>query len=270
MAETTTNACSYWVVRYSPNVVRDEWLNVGVLLLDTGQRRLRSRFVEEGGEFGRVKKLFPNYDEAVLRGLDRHFEATVGSAEDPEADLAKLGETLSNAIQLSPARGLETEDFEGELERLYQQHVAAPRRRGLAGRVVELGRGFIRARMNDLFRRAGISPLLQRRVRVEEFTYPGDPMRIDFAYRCNGTRGFIEALSIERDAALAKEMAYTAERIRRQAPASEFTVVTEARAREGDERQQFVKRLLDDQRIGLIAAGELEPWVNRLRSQLLQ
>lgn len=273
MAETTMNACSYWVVRYTPNLIRDEWMNVGVLLLDPARPRFRSRFIHEDREFGRVKKLFPDYDEQVLRGLDRHFDATVGGAENPVADLAKLGETLSNVVQLSAERGLLTEDFEAELDRLYGQHVAPPPRRpGIVGRAVEFGRGFIRTQLNDLFRRAGISSRLQRHVRIEEFTYAGDPMRIDFTYRRNGTRGFVHAVSLERDsdAALAKEMAYTAARIRERLASAEFTVVTDASPRPENDRHQFVARLLADQEIALLPVARLEPWVNDLRRQLLQ
>jgi hypothetical protein len=271
MPETAMNACSYWVVRYTPNLVRDEWLNVGVLLLDPAARRFRARFIEENQEFRRVLRLHPNSDEAILRALERHFETVIGGADDPAAYLAKLGETRSNVVQLSPERGLLADDFEGELDRLYHQHVApTPGRTGLVGRVYQNSRAFIRSRLSDVIRRAGLAGLLERRVPVAQFTYPGDPLRLDFGYRRNGTRGFVQALSLERDASQAKELAYTAERIRRQLTSSEFTVVTEVAPQPGNDRHQFLARLLGDQQIALVPVADLDPWVNQLRSQLLQ
>jgi len=270
MPETDLNTYSYWVVRYTPNLVRDEWLNVGVLLLDPGLSRFEARFIEESGEFGRVRKLHPNSDERVLRALERHFDTVVRGAENPSAYLAKLGDTLSNVVQLSPERGLLGGDFDGELERLYQQHVAPPRRAGAMSRLVANSRGWILSRLGAVLRGAGLTGRLERRVRVEEFTYKGDPLRLDYSYRRNGTRGFVQALSLDRDAAQAKALAYTAERIRQRIASTEFTVITEAPPAADNDRHQFVAHLLGEQRIGMVPVEQLDPWVNDLRAQLLQ
>jgi hypothetical protein len=263
------NSYSYWVVRYTPNLVRDEWLNVGVLLVDPG-RRFEARFIEESGEFGRVRRLHPNADETVLRALERHFQAVVGGAEDPSAYLAKLDTILSNVIQLSPEHGLLAGDFDAELDRLYQQHVAPPRRAGAMSRLLAGSRAAILSRLGQVLRGVGLSGRLERRVPVDQFTFRGDPLRLDYAYRRNGTRGFVHALSLERDAASAKVLAYTAEHIRRHLDSAEFTVVTEAAPAPDNERHQFVVKLLEDQQIGVVPLARLDPWVNDLRSRLIQ
>jgi Protein of unknown function (DUF3037) len=270
MPETDLNTYSYWVVRYTPNLVRDEWLNVGVLLLDAGRSRFEARFIEESGEFGRVRKLHPNSDDTVLRALERHFDTVVRGAENPSAYLAKLGDTLSNVVQLSPERGLLGSDFEAELDRLYQQHVAPPRRVGAMSRFVANSRGWILSRFGEVLRGAGLAGRLDRRVSVQEYTFKGDPLKIDYAYRRNGTRGFVQALSLERDASQAKVLAYTAERIRQHVRSTEFTVITEAAPAADNERHQFVAHLLAEQKIGMVPIGQLDPWVNNLRAQLLQ
>lgn len=270
MAEADLHACSYWVVRYTPNLVRDEWLNVGVMLFDPETKRFEARFIEENQEFGRIRKLHPNADEAILRGLESFFQTDIGGAEDPAARLGKLEETLSNVVELSPRRGLLAQDLAVELERLYQQHVAPPRRMSAAGKWLESGRGLIRRRFNDLLGRAGLAKRVERRVRVEEFTFRSDPLRLDYGYRYDGTRGFVEALSLERDASEAKVFAFTAERIRLRLASSEFTVITESAPHPENERHQFIVRLLEDQQINLVPPTELEPWVNRLRTRLMQ
>ncbi len=61
--------CAYRVLRYTPNPVRDEWVNIGVLVFDprTGERRLR--MIEEPEEYARVRRLHPQADEGLLRML---------------------------------------------------------------------------------------------------------------------------------------------------------------------------------------------------------
>jgi hypothetical protein len=68
---------------------------------------------------------------------------------------------------------------------------------------------------------------MERAVRVQEFTQPGDPLRLDYAYRANGTRGYLHAVALARDPAQAKVLAYTAECIRARQPNSEFVAITE-------------------------------------------
>ncbi|MFZ0415401.1 MAG: DUF3037 domain-containing protein, partial [Candidatus Acidiferrales bacterium] len=58
---------TYRVLRYTPNLVRDEWVNVGVLLEDPQKQRARARLIEETSELARVRRLHPNADEALLR-----------------------------------------------------------------------------------------------------------------------------------------------------------------------------------------------------------
>src|SRR6266481_8895974 len=62
-------ACAYRILRYTPNLVRDEWVNIGVLLFDPGTGERRLRLIEERDEYNRVRRLHPQADEALLRAL---------------------------------------------------------------------------------------------------------------------------------------------------------------------------------------------------------
>jgi hypothetical protein len=270
MPEKKRHACTYWVVRYTTNLLRDEWLNVGILLFDPVGSRFRARIIETSGEFGRLRRLHPTYDERFLRALGSHFEASVAGADNPAEYLAQLGQTLSNSIQLGPPHGVLAEDFEAELERLYQQHVAPPGRPTTLSPEFEIGRAYVRLRLNECFRRAGLSERVERQVRIDEFTFEGDPFRLDFAYWRDQARGFVQALSIERDTLHARALAYTVERIRARLASSEFTVVTDAQPQADNDRHRVVVRLLTDQQVGIVPVTDLEPWVDRLRSAILQ
>src|SRR5258708_4764842 len=106
--------CAYRVLRYTPNLIRDEWVNIGVLLFDphTGERRLR--LIEDQDEYNRVRRLHPNADEALLRALRDDLEDRFQSASSSDSNgstkwqqlLGKWDETLSNALQLAPQKGV--------------------------------------------------------------------------------------------------------------------------------------------------------------------
>jgi DUF3037 family protein len=261
--------CAYHVVRYTPNLVRDEWVNIGILLFDPASGRLLQRLLEEPAEFTRVRRLHPAADEELLRRLADEFASQPPSANgQAQSYIARLEQTLSNTIQLSPQRGLLAEDLEAELDRLYRDHVEPPRH----GRLVEdvSSRSGIRARASQVFRGTGVWPRLERRLRVDEFTYAGDPLRLDYGYRRNGTRGFVQALSLSRDPGQAKVLAFTADAIRRRLAQTEFVAITEAEPRPQDNaRHRFVMGLLEAREISVVPLARLAEWSYRLRPMLL-
>lgn len=276
MPEEHRQTLRYQILRYTPNLVRDEWVNIGVLLEEVSEvsspavpvrPRRAMRLIEEPSEIARVRRLHPAADESLLRALAGEFEAQLRASEaGVSAYFAKLGQTLSNALQFSPQRAVLAEDFDAELDRLFRDHVAPPP--ALRGGIVENTRAWIRARLNDVFRRHGILAKLERSVRVEDFTQPGDPLRLDYAYRYNGTRGYLHAVALGRDPAQAKVLTYTAECIRARTANSEFTAITEVEPLHENPRHQFIKRLFDEQRIAVVPLNRIEKFAEGLRPRL--
>jgi len=274
--EGDLRACAYHVVRYLPNLVRDEWVNIGILLFDPTNGRILRRMMEEPGEFARVRRLHPGADEELLRRLPEEFDAQFAAGRNSAlagnglaaANLERLAQTLSNAVQLSAQKGLLAADLDAELDRLYRDHVEPPR----YSRIFEdlATRNAIRTRANQVFRSAGIWPRLERRIRVAEFTFAGDPLRVDYAYRRNGTRGFVQALPLGRDPAQAKVLAFTADAIRAKIPKSEFIAVTEVEPHPQDNpRHRFVTGLLEERQIPVVPLARLADWAFQLRPALL-
>jgi hypothetical protein len=109
---------------------------------------------------------------------------------------------------------------------------------------------------------------MKKSVPVEEFTQAGDPLWVDYGYRRNGTHGYIHALSLARDPAQAKVLAYTFDAIRARQPHSEFTAITEASASPDNPRDQFVVRLFADSGISLVALSQVEKFADDLRPRL--
>jgi hypothetical protein len=273
---------AYRILRYSPNLVRDEWVNIGVLLFDpaTGERRLR--MIEEQEEYARVKRLHRDVDEALLRdlrrGLEERFAAAgagnghpAGKSRSGEAALAELlrkwDEVLSNAVQLAPPKGVISNDLDAELERLYGDHVAVPRRTGRVG--APGNRAQMRGYCQQVFRQARIWDRIEKFVPVAEYTFPGDPMKMDYSYRRNGTRGFVHTISVTRAPGAAKELAYTAGRIAAKAALkTEFAAITDIELSKGMERDRFVESTLREAGVEPVALPHFAVWVAKLKATM--
>lgn len=265
-----TQTCAYRILRYTPNLVRDEWINIGVLLYDPVKRngKPRLRLIEEPGEFARVRRLHPQADERLLRALRDDFERQFAAGNGGwQQALEKLDETLSNALQFAPQKGLLAEDMDAELERLYADHVAPPRAQG--GVAERPGsRGAIRSYCNQVWRQARVWERIQKSVPAGEYTSAGDPMKLDYGYRRNGTRGFVQAISVTRAPSDAKLLAYTADRIRVKAAASEFAAVTDVLLARENERHRFVAETLRDAGVEAMPVEGFAAWVGKLRPQI--
>jgi hypothetical protein len=272
MPDETLQPCAYHVVRYQPNLIRDEWVNIGVLLFiperGPAAGRVRQRWLEEPADLARLRRLHPAADEELLLRLPAEFDRQFAGRElEAAAILEKFDDTLSNAVQLAPRKGLLARDPDAELDRLFREQVE-PLREARRGIVEIRTRSDVRARAADFFRTEKILRLMQRGVRVEEFTAPGDPMRIDFSYRRNGTRGFVHSVALGRDPGQAKLLAYTAGAIRERVPHSEFLAVTEREPARGNVRDKFVSGILAESDVRVVPLGELRKWAHEVAPAL--
>lgn len=268
MPDKRYHTCTYRVLRYAPNLLRDEWLNIGVLLHDPERGTVDCQLISEEAEFARLRRLHPEADLRLLRALAGDFQSQFrASGSDPAAVLAKLDDTLSNALQLSPQKAVRTANTAAELARLYDVQVRPPAPRARATGPAD-SRPAIRARASQAFRTAGILERMERGVPVEEFTGRGDPFRLDFGFRRNGARGFLHAISLARDPAHAKVLAFTAERIRTRLENAQIYALTETEARPDLDRHRFVARLLAAQDVEVVPLPRVEDLAGRLRSLL--
>jgi len=262
MPEETLRPCAYHVVRYQPNLIRDEWVNIGVLLLDPATGRVHERWLEEPSDLARLRRLHPAADEELLLRLPGEFRRQFAGRElEAQAILQKFDDTLSNAVQLAPSKGLLARDPDAELDRVFREQVE-PLREPRRGAAEIRTRNDLRARAADYFRTEKILRLMQRAVRVEEFTAPGDPMRIDFSYRRNGTRGFVHSVALGRDPGQAKLLAYTAGAIREHVHHTEFLAVTEREPARDNVRDRFISEILAEKDIRVVPLAELRKWAH--------
>ena len=267
------------ILRYTADVIRDEWLNVGVLVCDLSTGNHVARVIEDEKEFARVRRLQPHADEDAIRRmrehLDDHFSGLVrqfrtetpGTPKDFQKIIEKWEGTLSNGIQLSGQKGVYAQDLQMEAERLYSEHVSLERggaRVGAPG-----SRAVIRKYCSQVWHQAQLWERVEKSMRVAQFTFPGDPMRIDYAYRRNGTRGFVQTISVSRSPMACKEYAHTAQYIAPRAPfKSEFAAVTDIPLDNENLRHRFVRDTLRDAGIEPIPMEGFAVWVAKLKPLL--
>jgi len=279
-AGITPRTFAYRTLRYVPNLVRDEWVNIGVLVFDeiSGDRRLR--LIEEPEEYARVRRLHPQADESILQRLRDELDQRLETAPElfrgngqshtegnGRADWLKLLDKwdtiLSNALQLSPQRGVEAHDLDAEVERLYREQVAP--QRGIARVGSPNSRAQMRSYCNQVWQSAGVWSRIGKNVRVEEFTFPGDPMRIDYAYPRSRPHRFAQTLSISRAPGDVKSLAWTVERMRDRIESAEFTAVTDVHLLADNERHKFVQETLRNARIEAVPLDGFAVWVAKMK-----
>jgi len=245
-ARANERACAYRVLRYTPNLVRDEWVNIGVLVFDpqTGERRLR--LIEEPEEYARVRRLHPrpmrNSCGLLRDDLENRFAGAgdlfpsngqetdqapdAGNGRPPGCGFWESGTTRSPMPCSLPRKRASTPTIWMRKSSASNADHVAPARAGHARRHAG------QPRRDSLLLRASAEASAPVGTHAEGrarggVTFPGDPMRLDYGYRRNGTRGFVQALSVTRAPADAKLLAYTVDRIRGKVPSSEFTAVTD-------------------------------------------
>src|SRR5258706_11464223 len=108
-------AYQYTLLRYVPDLVKGEVVNLAVVLLDEQGHYREARTAGEK-EWRRLKWLHPAADLPLLRELLGQF------AEAATWEHRAALDEMSASIRITPAKGIVGRDVDG----LFERHVAAP------------------------------------------------------------------------------------------------------------------------------------------------
>ena len=266
--------CEFFLIRYVPDVARGEFANVGVLLREAG--RHESAMVRFTRDWSRLRCLVTDVDTEMLEALELEIGARVreaGSGQKPMVDM--LEDTLSNCVQIAPARACLAESVPAEMDQLMRMYVEPPRQER---RSRVSGRAAIAGTMRREFERAGGWGLMRKRISAAAYTRPGDPLKLDCGYRPNGTVRMFQAVSLQGDAEAAKVLAYTAPRLRDgvnrvEGAALELTAVVEPVRALGDdedgiERYRYGVLSMEEQQIRVLTVSDLPRVAETARREL--
>lgn len=203
--------CEFFLLRYVPDAVKDEFVNIGVVLVEPGANGAGFAEVRFTRDWQRVKCLDPAADLEMLEGLEDDLRERLSEVGRGEF-FRVINESFSNVLQLTPAKACLTESPAEELGRLAEMYLERVRRP--AGKGAVAGRQLIAQRMREAFERAGVWKLMPKRIAVATYTQPGDPLKIDCGYRPNGELKLFHAVSLASDVDAAKILAFTYPQIR--------------------------------------------------------
>jgi hypothetical protein len=202
--------CDFCLVRYVPDPVRNEFVNIGVLLRDANNpEQITLSFTRD---WARIRCMDPDADVAMLESLESELRERLGeqNAETPSV-IRVLQDSLSNGIQITEPKAYLAESMILGMEELMKLYVE-PRKRQAAVR--RSGRQAIQTRMRTHFERVGVWDLMRKRIAVSSYTKAGDPLRIDCGYRPNGLIRMFHAVSLESDTDWPKVLAFSVDAIR--------------------------------------------------------
>ena len=197
--------CEFQLIRYVPDPVKNEFVNIGVLLRASAGEQSVLRFTRD---WGRVLCLDPDADTQMFEALEIEIGQRLRSqpADHPKPIMALLEGSLSNGIQITESKGHLAESFVSAVEDLMRLYVDSPRRERKQRRG---GRAAIVAAMRTQFEAAGVWTLMRKHIAAATYTQPGDPLRIDCGYR-NGLVKMFQAVSLEAGVDEAKLLAFAA------------------------------------------------------------
>jgi Protein of unknown function (DUF3037) len=198
--------CEFFLIRYVSDAVKNEFVNIGVLLREGGQTEVR--FTRD---WQRVRCVDPDADTAMLEALEvevRQRLAEVGGHGLPV--MKTIEDSFSNSVQMTEAKACLAESIPAEMEQLMRLYVEQQKR---PRETRKSGRGAILNGMRNQFDRAGVWDLMRKRIAASAYTMTGDPLRIDCGYRPNGVVRMFHAVSLDADAEMAKVLAFSASRL---------------------------------------------------------
>jgi hypothetical protein len=205
--------CEFFLIRYVPDVVKGEFINIGVVLRKTAAEGAGGdALVRFTRDWSRVRCIDADADVGLLESLEGEIESRLGSPQSESKPLLEsLEDTLSNCVQITPVRACLAENLTTELEQLMRMYIEPLKVKVERKRT---GRAAIAGAMRTEFERAGVWGLMRKRIAAAPYTQPGDPMRIDCGYRPNGVIRMFHAVSLEGDVEAAKVLAYSTPQLR--------------------------------------------------------
>jgi len=275
--------CEFFLIRYVPDTLKGEFINIGVLLREAGQlgapaQNAQVRFTRD---WSRVRCMDADADIGLLEALEGEIETRLRSgAAGSKPIVDAIGESFSNSIQMTEARGCLAENIITEMEllmRMYVEPLKVKQDRRRTGRAV------IASAMRSQFERSGVWPLMRKRISASIYT-PGDPMKIDCGYR-NGLVKMFHAVSLDGDTEAAKVLAYSAPGLREgvlkvESTGLELTAVVEPRLavasagqtdeaiKEHTDRYDFGVAAMEDHDIRVITTNDLARAAETARNDL--
>ncbi len=261
-----------FLLRYVPDAVKDEFVNIGVMVLEADGGFAGVQFTRD---WRRVRCIDPDVDLEYFAALEAELRGRLADAGDRAQLMKKLEGSLSGAIQLTAAKATEGLEPAIELGTALALYVESRPVEGV--RRVPTRRERIAAAMQEAFIDAGVWDAMAKQIAVAQFTRPGDPLKLDCGYRVQGVAGaemkLFHALAMSANLESAQVMALSYPKIREgmrrelKVEALLTTIVEDDLARE-QEGIAFALAVMAESEIRVRAVSELTQVAAEVRSEM--
>jgi hypothetical protein len=265
----TFKQCEFFLLRYVPDAVKDEFVNIGVVLIEQGANGPAFADLRFTKDWSRVRCLDPLADLEMLIAVEGELRRELKNTAEREAILARLRGSLSNALQFSSTKACLTEDPAEELQHLartYLESRTVPRERAMGAR------SRIVIAMREAFEQAGVWGLMWKKVPAAQYSFRADPFKFDCGYKPNGIVRLFHGVALATDLDAAKSLAYTFPQVREgiyreHRAKAELTAVVES-LDAGSEEARFAAGVLRDTEIAIAPVSDLPRLAERARVEL--
>jgi hypothetical protein len=277
--------CEFYLLRYVPDVVKGEFVNIGVVLLESGEDGSAFTDVRLTRDWRRVRCLDPEVDVGLLEALEQDLRGKLqsrvpeiinykGAMSRREWLLDLIDTSWAGTLQMTGASAVLTESPEKEIGVLAKAYLESQARgkqeRGARGRTA------IYNAMSSAFENAGVWALMQKDIAATEFTRPGDPFKVDCGYQPNGVLHMFQALSLAEGWAqvtAAKALAFSFGEmkeglIRVRHVESDLMAIVEDGLDVNDASVRFAFATLADSDIAVARVGEMPAIAERVRVEM--
>jgi len=256
-----------YLLRFLPHPLRDDFVTVGLLLLESDGGFAEVRFTRD---WRMLQCLAPDVELEWFELVESEIRRSLGSLQRREELMQLVNERFGTMIDVAPTKAVLTEDPAKEMEALTSIYLV-PLGRGERGQQ-RTGRVAIVSTMKEAFIEAGVLDLIQRDMDVVKYTGQGDPFRIDFGYRVGNAVKMFHAVSVAANMDQALALAYRYSRVeagmRREQLQASLTAVVDQGMALLEEKTRFAIGMLEQNSVRVRTVGEMAEIAGEVRREL--
>ena len=256
-----------YLLRFLPHALRDDFVTVGLLLLESDGGFAEVRFTRD---WRMLQCVAPDVELEWFEMVESEIRKRLGGLRRREELMQLMNERFGAMIDVAPTKAVLTEDPAKEMEVLTSMYLVAMGRGERAQQ--RTGRVAIVSTMKEAFTEAGVLELMQRDLDVVKYTGQGDPFRIDFGYRVGSAVKMFHAVSVAANVDQALALGYRYSRVeagmRQEQLQASLTAVTDQGMALQEEKQRFAIGMLKQNSVRVRAVGEMAEIAGEVRREL--
>ena len=256
-----------YLLRFLPHALRDDFVTVGLLLLESDGGFAEVQFTRD---WRMLQCVAPDVELEWFEMVESEIRGKLGSLQRREDLMQLMNERFGTMIDVAPTKAVLTEDPAKEMEVLTSMYLL-PMGRGERGQQ-RTGRIAIVNTMREAFAEAGVLELMQRDLDVVKYTGQGDPFRIDFGYRIGSAVKMFHAVSVAANVDQALALAYRYSRVevgmRQEQLLASLTAVVDQGMASQEEKTRFAIGMLEQNSVQVRMVGEMAEIAGEVRREL--